>query len=169
MTQHLPAVFEACTEFCGPGKRFAEEPAVTDFLMSRDSRSICTGNRSLSLYNSGEFSAAWVVFGQRLLRCANQPDFAISETFEILRQSLEVENEMLASSDVLPEFINDKQDIVLVRGVADDVNDLLHPVIQEINKITGGCGEGSRVLKSVGYIWCARSGIRLSTTSSSFW
>jgi len=40
-----------------------------------------------------------------LLRCANQPDFAIPETLEILRQSLEIENEMLASPDVLPEFI----------------------------------------------------------------
>ena len=36
---------------------------------------------------------------------------------------------MLASPDVLPEFINDKKNIFRARGVADDVNHFLHPVI----------------------------------------
>ena len=41
-----------------------------------------------------------------------------------------------------PSSSNDEQNTVLVRGVVDDVNDLLYPIIQEINKIAGGCGEG---------------------------
>src|SRR5712671_6738646 len=54
---------------------------------------------------------------------------------------------MSASTDILPEFINDEKNIFFVRGVADDVNYLLHPVIEEINKIAGGCGECSRRLE----------------------
>jgi hypothetical protein len=82
---------------------------------------------------------ARVVLRQRLLRRPDDPDPTVAEIFEILGQSLEIEDLGLIAADILTNLVNDEQDVLFAGRLMDDVDHLLDAVIHQVDDIAA-CG-----------------------------
>ena len=87
-------------------------------------------------------AALRVVLGQRLLRGADDPDLAAAEILQILRQTLQIEDLGLLAADILADLVDDEDDVLLARRLADDVDHLLHAVVHQIDDVAARRREG---------------------------
>ena len=90
-----------------------------------------------------------VVFGKRLLRRADNPDLAVPNLLEILRQAVKVQDEVWSRTDVLADLINDKDDIWLAGVLAHNLDHLAHPLVLEAHEVAGLGGKGHRRRKEL--------------------
>jgi hypothetical protein len=90
-----------------------------------------------------------------LLRGADDPDFSLAEVLEVFGEPLEVEDLVLIAADILADLVDDEDDVLLARRLADDVDHLLDAIVHQVDDIAAGCGErligaGQRRIEAVG-------------------
>ena len=76
-----------------------------------------------------------IVFGQGLLRRTDDPDLAVTERLEVLGQAVEVENQIGPGANVLPDLVDDEDDVFLARRLAGNVEHFLDTVVLENDDI----------------------------------
>jgi len=64
-----------------------------------------------------------------LLRGGDEPSLAIAQALEVLSQAVEVEDQVVTRGDVLADFVDDEDDVLLAAFFANDVDHLLHALV----------------------------------------
>jgi hypothetical protein len=91
-----------------------------------------------------------IVLGQGLLAGAHDPDLAVALRLDVLREPVEVQDQVGPGPHVLTDLVDHEQDVLLAGLLADDVQHLLDPVVLEPDYLAGLGGEGTGVANRAG-------------------
>ena len=87
---------------------------------------------------------ARIIFGQRLLCRADDPDLTVANILEILGQPIQVEDQVRARADILAHFIDDKDDKLFARFFTCNFNHLLDAIRLKTDNVRRFRGKGRR-------------------------
>ena len=83
-----------------------------------------------------------------MLRRTDDPHLAVADVFQVLGQTIEIQDQVGPWANVLTDFINDEDDVFLARCLTGNLQHFTHTVVFENNDLTGFGGErGGRLEK----------------------
>ncbi|MNN93065.1 hypothetical protein D3C81_2114400 [compost metagenome] len=71
-----------------------------------------------------------------MLRRSDDPNLAVADVFQVLRQSIEVQDQIGPWANVLTDFIDDENDVFLARCLAGNLQHFTHTVVFENDDFT---------------------------------
>ena len=129
---------EQLAKFSLARRRFAEQTAIADlFDVARFEVDLDREAVFQLVELVGVQRGAGVVLGKGLLRSRDDPCLAVAQPLEVLGQAIEVEDQVVTRGNVLADFVDDEDDVLLTTLLADDVDHLLHALVFELEEALG--------------------------------
>ena len=135
VAQPLTLGIEEPAQFVGAGRRFAKKtpradfPDVAGFQIHLNREAVFQFEKLGGIERS-----ARVVFGQGLLGGYDDPDLAVTDALEVFCQTVQVQDQIVPRSQILPDLVDDKENMLPATFPADHIQHFLDPLDFELEE-----------------------------------